>query len=308
MKKFIFCLLAASLLSFSVFAGDTGTYRLTDYRVKLTPTSDGKVQIDYFQEWLVTSGHIPWITVGTPNDHYEITTFGGAVKQIAPANGSGWSGVKIDLDQDYQPSQSFAISFSIAQNNLFYADEENYKLDFAPGWYDRAYIDTLTISVRFFAKLDSVKADPPPSLVSDEEMIWKKTDLGKGERFSISVSFPKNLFPAEMNKGNLQSTIGIGEVILIIFLIVIVVVVIIAFASLGSGGGYSGGGVFYGGSGGRGRGGVSPGGGGGLGGRSSSCACACVACACACACAGGGGAGCDRKKKHSCPVCRGGKS
>jgi len=56
--------------------GDTGTYRIVSYRVALTPRSDGTVAIDYYQRWLVTGGHIPWIMVGTPNGNFDIEESG----------------------------------------------------------------------------------------------------------------------------------------------------------------------------------------------------------------------------------------
>jgi hypothetical protein len=306
MKRAIVLFLLFSLIG-GVASADTGTYRILDYKVSLTPHSDGTVDIEYYQKWLVTGGDIPWITVGTPNENFEILEHSGAVSRITLANQGGWSGVRLDLDRDYLPNQVFEIYFTISQNNLFYADKESYRLEFTPGWYDRAITDTLRITVKFFAKLETVKTNPQPSWVSGEEMIWVKNNLGNGERFSISVSFPKKLFPAEVGKGNLNHSSSAGNPAFVIVLIIVFVVgAMVARAFLFPGArGYSGGRIFYGTSdrGGFG-GGRSTGGGGGFGGRSVSCACACVSCACACACAGGGGAGCSRKTQHVCPLCK----
>ena len=313
MKKLALILLAASLLSMGGRAfGDTATYRIVSYRVGLTPHSDGTVAIDYYQKWLVTGGHIPWITVGTPNGNFAITGSGGAVSGAQSASEGGWSGVRLDLDRDYRPGETFEVSFSIVQRGLFYAEGQNYKLDFTPGWYERAATDTLRVSVKFFAGLDSVTADPPPSLVSGDEMVWGNYSLGQGEHFTIHVSFPVGLVPEGMVKGNLKGAYGgsgtaaKGVVAFIVIGFIVFIVILILFSG---GGRYSGGRIFYGGipggrpGGGRSGGGRSSSGGGGFGGASMSCACACVSCACACACAGGGGAGCSRKLEHTCPVC-----
>jgi len=326
MKKRIFLLPLLLLLLGSVaWAGDTGTYRILDYKVTLTPHSDGQVDIQYYQKWLVTSGHIPWITVGLPNSQFGITGYGQAVKTINPANEGGWSGVRLDLDKDYKPNQTFEISFKVVQRKLFYADKEKFRLDFTPGWYDRALTDTLSISLVCFAPIDSVKTKPSPTSVVGKEITWVKHKLGQGEQFSISASFPKRLFPAAAVKAKQ----GSSDVVLIVFLVIfgiVILIIIIAFATSGggySGGGgglsgsdddddhYSGGSIFVGGSSGSSSSSSSSrstGGGGGFGGRSSSCVCACVACACACACAGGGGAGCSRKTDHTCPLCQEGGS
>ena len=306
MKKATLLILMTCLLTMAgrAFAGDTGTYRILSYTVSLTPHSDGTVAIDYYQRWLVTGGHIPWITVGTPNGNFEIVDYKGAVSGASSASESGWSGVRLDLDQDYQSGQTFEVSFSTIQKGLFYAQEKNYKLDFTPGWYDRATIDTMSVSVKFFASMDSVTADPQPSLASGDEMVWNKYDLGAGEHFSIHVSFPVGLFPAGIAKSNLKRGGGAGAIVFII-IIVFIFIIVVRFRK----GPYSGGRIFYGGfwgggsGGGKSGGGRSAGGGGGFGGASMSCACACVSCACACACAGGGGAGCARKLEHTCPIC-----
>ncbi len=314
MKRLLFVSLLAGLLAMAgrCLAGDTGTYRILDYSVVLTPRSDGTVTIDYYQKWLVTGGHIPWITVGTPNSEFTITSSQGAVARIGTAGESGWSGVRIDLDRDYRPGQTFEARFSVVQRKLFYASKENYGLDFTPGWYDRAVTDTLRVRIKFFASLETVRANPRPSRVSNDELTWEKYGMGPGERFSVHVSFPVGAFPSGIVKENLKGSRSRWTenpgVFAILFLAVIFLVVIVSLSS--SARRYSGGRMFYGGipGGTFGRGGSgghrSSGGGGGFGGASISCACACVSCACACACAGGGGAGCSRKLEHTCPVCR----
>jgi uncharacterized membrane protein YgcG len=314
MKKIFFFLFLFGLLLGSQVWADTGTYEIQDYRVTLTPRSSGEVEISYYQKWLVTGGHIPWITVGTPNSNFVIVPGKnkGAVKTAKPVSESGWSGVRIDLDKDYLPKESFEVWFSIVQKGLFYADEKNYRMDFVPGWYDRAKTNNLTLEIVCFAKLDQIQASPAPTSKKDQSIIWEKKNLKNGERFEIKISFPKTL--VKMDESQIRKTGNAsdsGVFILILIVIVIVVLIVLAPAFFGdsdgddsySGGGYSGG-IF--GSSGRSSsgGGRSSGGGGGFGGRSSSCACACVSCACACACAGGGGAGCSRKIEHTCPLCR----
>lgn len=313
MKRFAFPLLAACLLvSGAALAGDTGTYRIESYRVDLTPHSDGTVALSYYQRWLVTGGHIPWITVGAANGDFETAGYGGAVAALSPVNQGGWTGVRLDLDRDYRPGETFEASFSIVQRRLFHAEEGTYRLDFTPGWYEAAGIDTMRVAVKFFADLSTVTAEPPASAVSGNEMIWLATGLGRGERFRVRVSFPAGLFPAGIEKGHLArgASGGVPFVVAIAIVVLFIVVLLSIRAAVRSAGGrYTGGRIFYGGfpgagsRGGSSRGGRSTGGGGGFGGSSYSCACACVSCACACACAGGGGAGCSRKLEHACPVC-----
>lgn len=297
-----FCCL---ILTANSVSGDTGTYKISEYNVKLTPRSDGMVEIEYHQKWNVTGGHIPWITVGVPNKNFEIVQAKnkGAIKKIKSDSSRDWSGVRIDLDKDYKPGDSFDVWFGIVQRQLFYADKDNYKLDFTPGWYDKAETGSLKLEVFFFAKLDTVTAKPKPTKIEGQSMIWEKSNLKKGEKFDISVSFPKKIFPKEISKKELRSEFPGWAIALIIVVAVVILIIAWCVFVYESDDGYSGGSIFY--SGGRGSsGGISSSGGGGFGGRSSSCACACVSCACACACAGGGGAGCDRKLTNRCPLCK----
>lgn len=323
MKRVSVCFIAAVLLgTAAALAGaDTGTYRILDYRVTLAPRSDGKVAIDYYQKWRVTGGHIPWVTIGVPNEDIEGLRCGLNAKAVSDASEGGWSGIRLDLDRDYQPGQRFEISASLVQNRLFYADQENYRLDFTPGWYDRARTDHLEIRLKSLVKPEIVKGRPEPTSRTVEELIWTKDGLGEGERYTVSIAFPKNASAQAIPQGNLKAEGGKGitsvpsESLVALFVIGVVALIVIIWlvraAMRGgrrSGGGrYTGGDIFYGGGGRRGS-EPSPrrsGGGGGFGGRgvSCACACACVSCACACACAGGGAAGCSRKTRHACYRC-----
>jgi hypothetical protein len=320
-KKLKLLFIGASLLLFLaapafVSAYDTGTYKIIDYRVELTPRSDGRVEIAYYQKWAVTGGHMPWITVGAESSNFVIdrSKNKGNIRTISPNNSTGWQGVKIDLDKDYKPGETFEVGYTLIQSKLFYADKENYRLNFTPGWFDRAVIENLTIVIHSFAKIEQIKARPSPTKIEGQDIIWT-TSLGYGQRFSISFSFPKSLMPgiksSEAKTGEVKKGVSADVVFLIIFVLIVVFIIVASLVShpKGRDGHYRRGGrIFfgglYGGRSGGSSGGRSAGGGGGFGGRSISCACACVACACACACAGGGGAGCTKKTVHSCPICR----
>ncbi len=298
---FLYLIVIVSSFTFT----DTGTYKILDYRVKLTPHSDGMVEIEYYQKWLVTGGHIPWITIGTANSGYRIdqSKNRGNIRKIYPYNSSGWSGVRIDLDRDYLPNETFEVGFSLMQSKLFFADEDNYKLDFTPGWYDRAITEKLTVIIHIFAPIDKVKVSPKNARTEGEEIIWEVVNLDRGRRFPVSISFSKTFMPQASTSAlkSRRTSRGSPGFFFFVFMFIIIGALIAVIAGIRAGGYGSGGSLFTAGSGS--RSGRSTGGGGGFGGRSSSCACACVSCACACACAGGGGAGCSKKTSHSCPVC-----
>lgn len=128
--------------------GDTGRYRIISYRMLLSPHSDGSVMVDYYQKWSVTDGHIPWITVGTPNGYFAIKGYGCDAACATAQDDGNWSGVRLDLKRDYQAGETFEVRLSVLQNNVFSSDGNSYKLDFTPGWYDRAVTDSMRVEGR----------------------------------------------------------------------------------------------------------------------------------------------------------------
>ncbi len=272
-------------------AQDTGTYRILDYQVMLTPAPDGKVRIDYRQTWLVESGHIPWITIGTPASRFTLLEHGIDAASASNASEGSWSGVRLDLVRDYRPGETFTVALSIATENLIFRRRTGVHLQFTPGWYDRARTDSLRITLRHFAVLDSVRVKPPADVTGERELVWAKANLSPGERFPIDLLFPQSQWPASQPLPAAKGGTGAGPTVAIgLGLVALVVVLVLVRLARGGGGRgrYTGGGLYVPGATFHGT-GVTP------ADRGRACACACVACACACACAGGGGAGCARK-------------
>lgn len=295
--------LSLAVLILSVLSGgdaiarDTGTYEILEYRVELAPQENGSVTIAYFQKWRVKTGHIPWITVGAANSSYQIMDDGlaGNAAVIRRANSRGWSGVRIDLDRDFQPGETFEVAFSLKHEVLLYSNPKGYCLDFIPGWYDRARIGQLEIALNFFGDLNDVLPNPNPDLIEKQRMLWAFKDLKPGAKKRITVVFPKELFPGNVPLASPASGSrrGPSEIIAYVIggLIAVVVIAVLVIATKAGKNRYGDGGT------------VAAAGMHGTRGCVVACACACVACACACACAGGGAAGCDRKIGFTCPLC-----
>jgi hypothetical protein len=169
---------------------DTGTYQISNYILTLEPQSSGKVQITCEQDWKVLSGHIPWITVGLPNSSFSIGEFGQAAAKVAADNSGGWSGVRIDLDRDYLPGETFKIEFSVLQGNLLerLTNEKKWRINYTPGWYDNAPVDHLQINLVSPANIDSYSSiSPPSSSTKDNIITWERTNLPRGARFTVNV-------------------------------------------------------------------------------------------------------------------------
>lgn len=313
-------------------ARDTGTYRILNYIVTIVPKPDGSWIAEYSQEWEVTGGHIPWVTVGLPDYNYTILSHGGAAAHVSRADYGSWSGVRVDLDRDYAAGETFSFSFRVQQSGMGHRKDDAIEFAFVPGWYDRAETERLEVRLRHPGDPeDLLYISPEPAERARDQVVWTAR-LGPGERFRITFAFSPHLFPdLEAGAGSRSgatderpadsASAAAAAVFALVVMAVIISLIIIIFVTA-SGGGYTGRrGIYYGtyfpvppagrsswgsrssprpGSSGSSGGSRRSGGGGGFGGRSIgcacvSCACACVSCACACACAGGGGAGCARK-------------
>ncbi len=309
-------------------SADTGTYTIVRYSIEIDPQPDGSWIADYLQEWTVTGGHIPWVTVGLPHSRYDIVSQSGAAASVRRADEGSWSGVRVDLDRDYLPGESFSFGFRVRQERMGYRKGDAVQFSFVPGWYDNAETHRLEVRVHNPGSAgDLLLASPEPSETTAGGIVWV-TRLGRGERFRASFALSPALFPdlaasqgpATSGEGAYAAGESAGAVIFGIIVVLVVLALILSIAARAGRGGYRGRrGVFYGGpviippvarpstssgrpgrAGGGAGGSRKSGGGGGFGGRAIgcacvACACACVSCACACACAGGGGAGCARK-------------
>ncbi len=182
-------LVASALSPVPIYADtDTGTYEILNYAVELTPLSDGSVSMTYYQEWLCTGGHIPWVTVGTADSNFDIVSSGGNAASARKDSNGGWQGVYLTLDKDYTSGEDFTVSFSIIQRNLLerLTDEGKWRIDFTPGWYDNCVTHNLTIAVNSPVPVGSYSFAPQPAQVTDSIVTWQ-TSLDRGDRFSVRM-------------------------------------------------------------------------------------------------------------------------
>jgi hypothetical protein len=217
--------LTLTLLPIPIYA-DTGTYEILNYAVELTPLSDGSVSMTYYQEWLCTGGHIPWVTVGTANSNFDIISTGGNVQSARDNSNGGWQGVYLTLDKDYTSGEKFAVSFSIIQQNLLerLTNEGKWRIDFTPGWYDNCVTDNLTITLNSLVPVSSYNFAPQPAQVTDNIVTWQ-TSLARGDRFNITMESYDGSFlqPIETTSPSLNWLWVLIPVFIVGFLLVLFV-------------------------------------------------------------------------------------
>lgn len=186
----IFALVLLAASQPALVRADTGTYQILDYTVLMEPQPDGQVRMTYTQTWKVLSGHIPWVTVGLPNTNFGVVTFSGAAARVYPYNSSGFSGVRADLDKDYQPNQTFIVKFTVLQGSLLerLTTQDKWRINFTPGWYDNAATDHLKISLASPVDISTYSTiTPTPASTAANTIVWEKYNLRAGGRFAVKV-------------------------------------------------------------------------------------------------------------------------
>jgi hypothetical protein len=209
----------------SPVAADTGTYRINNYAVTLEPQSDGRVKITYEQDWQVTGGDIPWVTVGLPNSNFTVQSSGGNAAAVYTYNTDGFQGIRADLDKDYKPGQTFNVKFTVLQSNLLekLTSESKWRINFTPGWYDNATIDHLQIDMVSPVAYDAYSSITPSPMASNNNVItWERTNLPPGSRFVVKVESPDGSFLSASVPVSKSGGISSKTLIIIIASIVVI--------------------------------------------------------------------------------------
>jgi len=212
-------------------AADTGSYQISDYVVTLEPQSSGQVRMTYQQEWKVLNGHIPWITVGLANSNYTVDSYSDAAARVTAANSGGFTGVRVDLDKDYQPGESFKVQFVVLQSNLLerLTSENKWRIDFTPGWYDNAATDHLQINLVSPVNTEAYSLLNPQPVTNGNTFTWEKSNVPRGGRFNIKVECLDGSFlsaTAPISGGRSPSTWVIVAIIAGILILLYLLVVL----------------------------------------------------------------------------------
>ncbi len=210
-----------------VLGADTGTYGISNYTVTLEPQNTGQVRITIEQQWKVFSGNIPWVTVGLPNDKFTVESYGGAASKVSTANSGSFSGVRVDLDRDYQLGQTFNFKFVILQSNLLerLTSDNKWRINYTPGWYDRATIDVLRIELVSPVDYQTYSlVSPMPASVYNNVITWERANLSPGSRLNVILESTDGSFltaTAPSQRSGLGKTfyIVIGAIIIVGFLV-----------------------------------------------------------------------------------------
>lgn len=138
-------ILQAILVLVAVFYQPKPQDKIEDYRVTVTPLTDGSLDIEYYLKWipLDTSEPLTWIEIGTANEQFSIDRSYNSpnIHTITKQNEDGFTGVRIDFDRAYSAGDVLEITFKINQRRILCRDDEGYFHEFVPGWFNATPVE-----------------------------------------------------------------------------------------------------------------------------------------------------------------------
>jgi hypothetical protein len=108
-----------------------------------------------------------------------VDSFSEAVARVSTANSGGFTGVRVDLDKDYQPGESFQVQFVVLQADLVerMTSEKKWRINFTPGWYDNAITAHLQINLVSPVNTEAYSLLEPQPVTNNNTFTWEKSNV-----------------------------------------------------------------------------------------------------------------------------------
>ena len=177
-----------------------GTDEIKNYAIDILPQDDGSLVDTYAINWCVISnsaGPLTWITVGMPNEQYEIVSSSGDVASVKPNNEGFDYKIRIDLPREVNAGDCVNVSVQIHQYGLANLDKTTNDIgfQFTPGWFDEVPVDHLQVTWHLPSDATQIKSfNPKPATQNDSQAVWE-SELQPGGKFPISVVYAEAAFP-----------------------------------------------------------------------------------------------------------------
>ena len=206
---FLVSLLAALILFAVPVHADTD--EILRYTVFVEVNKDATLNLHYHFEWKVLDsgpgvGPVTWLKIGIPNSHVvSVTPFNDAVDHI---NRSG-NYVEVYLDREYYEGEVIGADFLVVQDYMYQVDklkEGETVYSFTPGWFDDIKVDELNIAW----KNDNAVAFSPECEIDHDRNVWT-TSLSKGEKFTVTMTYPNDAYDFDLSKSNEDSGESFGD-------------------------------------------------------------------------------------------------
>ena len=205
---FFVSLLAAVVLFAVPVHADTD--EIQRYTVFVEVNDDATLNLHYHFEWKVLDsgpgvGPVTWLKIGIPNKHVVSTKpLNDAVDHI---NISG-NYAEVYLDREYYEGEVIGADFLVVQDYMYQVDklkEGETVYSFTPGWFDDIRVDELCIAW----KNDKAVAFSPECEIDADRNVWT-TSLSKGEKFTVTMTYPNDAYAFDLSKSDDSSDSGGG--------------------------------------------------------------------------------------------------
>lgn len=195
----VFALLLVYPLSGKAYAA-APTDVINNYVITVTMNEDATVNILYHVEWEVLDsdslGPLEWVKMAAPNNHIvDYYANSDTIKSISKMDGSYF---RIDLDRAYYEGETVEFDFGFVQDYMYQVDklENGYTVvSFTPEWFEDIEVKHLLV----LWDNTNMYSWSPECEVSGTANIWE-TSLNKGEKYSISVSYPNDAYSFDLTK------------------------------------------------------------------------------------------------------------
>ena len=195
--------LLALLFALSLSARAADLDEILNYEITADVNEDATIHLLYHIDWKVldsdSEGPLSWVTVGIPNKHYvNYISLSPTIRQLSYDSSNGGS-LRIDFDRKYYKDEVVSFEFELVQDylyemNLYTEGETVY--EFTPGWFNDLKVDALTL------RWNGEKAESwsPSCEIDGAGYLTWKTALGKGEKYTVSVTYPNSAFSFDESK------------------------------------------------------------------------------------------------------------
>jgi hypothetical protein len=177
-----------------------GTDEITDYEIAIVPQEDGSLLDTYVINWCVISdsaGPLTWITLGMPNEQYQVVRSSGDAASAIPYNQGFNYMVRINLLREVNAGECVNFVVLVHQYGMANLDESanTISMHFTPGWFNDVPVDHLQVTWYLPSDPAQVKSlNPKPGTQNDIQAVWESA-LQPGEKFPISIVYDPAAFP-----------------------------------------------------------------------------------------------------------------
>ncbi len=221
MKSKITGFFAALFVGIMMFATPVfaDTDEILDYEITVEVNDDATLNLYYHIDWKVLDsgsgiGPLSWMKIGIPNSH--VIESRGLSATVDHVSRSG-NYAEVYLDRNYYEGEVASVDFLVVQDYMYQVNkftEGETVYSFTPGWFDDIRVDNLVIRWNN----DKAISFSPECFIEGEYNVWK-TELSRGDRFTISMTYPNDAYGFDLSKSEEEDDEGstVFEVIGVFF-------------------------------------------------------------------------------------------